>query len=247
MRTILAALFVFLFLVLDLPVLGIDWVIGKLNPKHTDICQLRLVQWAFRCVCFLSGVRLTVIGEENVPKDRAVLYIGNHRSIFDIVITYARCPRSTGYISKDSVNKVPILNLVMRRLHCLFLNRDDMKQGLKVILTAIDYIKNGISICVFPEGTRNRGNAPASLLPFKDGTFKIAQKTGCPIVPMALTGTADILENHFPWIRRTDVTLVYGEPILINELEKEDQKHLGAYCQKVVCDMLIEQSQKQTA
>lgn len=98
-----------------------------------------------------GGVHLTVEGKEHVPTDQAVLYIGNHRSIFDIVITYAQCPNLTGYISKDGVNKVPLLGIWMRRLYCLFLDRKDLKQGLKTILTAIDQVKSGISICIFPE------------------------------------------------------------------------------------------------
>ena len=153
MRTILVVLYVFLFLLLGLPVLGIEWIISKFNKQAADISQLRIVQWGFRCVSFLSGIKLTVKGEENVPTDQPVLYIGNHRSFFDIVVTYARCPGLTGYISKDGVNKVPILGLWMRRLYCLFLDRKDLKQGLKVILTAIDQVKSGISICIFPEGT----------------------------------------------------------------------------------------------
>lgn len=241
MRTILVVLYVFLFLVLGLPVLGIEWIISKCNKRAADISQLRMVQWGFRCISFLSGIRLTVKGEENVPKDQAVLYIGNHRSFFDIVVTYARCPDLTGYISKDGVNKVPILGLWMRRLYCLFLDRTDLKKGLAVILTAIEQIRAGISICIFPEGTRNKdAEHPNSLLAFKEGSFKIAQKTDCPIIPMALTGTADIFENHFPWIHRTTVTLTYGKPIIPSELPKEDQKHLGAYCQAVIQNMLNE-------
>ena len=105
------------------------------------MAQLRLVQWAFRVIIFLSGADIEFIGEENVPKDEAVLYIGNHRSFFDIIITYSRCPRLTGYISKQSITKIPVLGLWMKRLHCLFLDRDDIKQGLKVVLAAIDQVQ----------------------------------------------------------------------------------------------------------
>ena len=239
MRTIITVLYIFLFLVLGLPVLGIEWIISKFNKAHADMVQLRIVQWGFKCVSFLSGVKLTVIGEENVPKDEPVLYIGNHRSFFDVVVTYARCPGLTGYIAKDGVNKVPILRVWMKRLHCIFLKRDDMKEGLKVILKAIEYVKSGISICIFPEGTRNKDREnPTSLLPFKEGSFKIASKTGCRIVPMALIGTADILENHFPWIHSTDVKLIYGEPIDVSALDKDQQKHIGAYCQTVVEELI---------
>lgn len=235
MRTIITVLYIFLFLILGLPVLGIEWIISKFNKAHADMVQLRIVQWGLKCVAFISGVKLTVIGEENVPRDEPVLYIGNHRSFFDVVVTYSRCPGLTGYIAKDGVNKVPIFRIWMKRLHCIFLKRDDMKEGLKVILKAIEYVKSGISICIFPEGTRNKDrDNPTSLLPFKEGSFKIASKTGCKIVPMALIGTADILENHFPWIHSTDIKLIYGEPIDVSALDKDQQKHVGAYCQTVV-------------
>ena len=239
MRTIITVLYIFLFLILGLPVLGIEWIISKFNKTHADMVQLRIVQWGLKCVAFISGVKLTVIGEENVPRDEPVLYIGNHRSFFDVVVTYARCPGLTGYIAKDGVNKVPIFRIWMKRLHCIFLKRDDMKEGLKVILKAIEYVKSGISICIFPEGTRNKDkDNPTSLLPFKEGSFKIAIKTGCKIVPMALIGTADILENHFPWIHSTDIKLIYGEPIDVSALDKDQQKHVGAYCQTVVEELI---------
>ena len=239
MRTIITVLYIFLFLILGLPVLGIEWIISKFNKAHADMVQLRIVQWGLKCVAFISGVKLTVIGEENVPRDEPVLYIGNHKSFFDVVVTYARCPGLTGYIAKDGVNKVPIFRIWMKRLHCIFLKRDDMKEGLKVILKAIEYVKSGISICIFPEGTRNKDrDNPTSLLPFKEGSFKIASKTGCKIVPMALIGTADILENHFPWIHSTDIKLIYGEPIDVSDLDKDQQKHVGAYCQTVVEELI---------
>ena len=239
MRTIITVIYILLFLILGLPVLGIEWIISKFNKAHADMVQLRIVQWGLKCVAFISGVKLTVIGEENVPKDEPVLYIGNHRSFFDVVVTYARCPGLTGYIAKDGVNKVPIFRIWMKRLHCIFLKRDDMKEGLKVILKAIEYVKSGISICIFPEGTRNKDrDNPTSLLPFKEGSFKIAIKTGCKIVPMALIGTADILENHFPWIHSTDIKLIYGEPIDVSALDKDQQKHVGAYCQAVVEELI---------
>ncbi len=239
MRTIITVLYILLFLILGLPVLWIEWIISKFNKAHADMVQLRIVQWGLKCVAFISGVKLTVIGEENVPKDEPVLYIGNHRSFFDVVVTYARCPGLTGYIAKDGVNKVPIFRIWMKRLHCIFLKRDDMKEGLKVILKAIEYVKSGISICIFPEGTRNKDrDNPTSLLPFKEGSFKIASKTGCKIVPMALIGTADILENHFPWIHSADIKLIYGEPIDVSALDKDQQKHVGAYCQTVVEELI---------
>ena len=241
MRSVLIVIFVFFYLLLGLPVLGVMWIIGKFNSEWADKVQLRNVQWAFRCIIFLSGTKIDFIGEENVPADEAVLYIGNHRSFFDIIITYSRCPRLTGYISKKSIMKVPVLGLWMKRLHCLFLDREDIKQGLKVILAAIDQVKAGISICVFPEGTRCKNqDDPTDVLPFKEGTFKIATKSKCKIVPMAIVGTNEIFEDHLPWVKKKHVVIRYGTPIDPATLSKEDQKHLGAYCRGVIVDMLKE-------
>jgi len=234
-RTILVAFIVTLYLILGIPVLLIEWVIGKFSPKAKDYSCLRLVQGAFKLIMFVTGVKLTVIGEENVPKDQAVLYVGNHRSYFDVVMTYARCPGLTGYIAKVEMLRIPLLRDWMKALYCLFLDRDDIKAGLKTILQGIEYIKRGISICIFPEGTRNHSD---TMMPFKEGSLKMAEKTGCPIIPMAITNSAEMFENHIPFIRRCHVILEYGKPILPAELSKEERKFLGAYTQKKIQEML---------
>jgi len=234
-RTFFLLLFVVTFLILSLPWLGIEFFLGKINKPSSDLRQLRIIQVVFKILCWIAGIKLTVIGEENVPKNETVLYVCNHRSFFDTVITYARCPKLTGYISKDSMKKVPIFNIWMKRLYCLFLDRDDVRQGLQIILTAIEQIKSGISMCVFPEGTRNKESD--EMLPFKEGSFKIAQKTKCPIIPMAITNSSSILEDHFPALKATHVILEYGKPVYINDLEKEDQKKIGTYCQSIIREM----------
>jgi 1-acyl-sn-glycerol-3-phosphate acyltransferase len=241
-RLILIAVFLILYLILSIPILAAEWLIARKFQYAADISRLRMVQWAFKVILFLSGTHLTVIGEENVPVDQAVLYVGNHRSFFDIVITYARCPRLTGYIAKASMKNVPLLSLWMKRLYCLFLDRDNIKEGLKTILIGIDQIKRGISMCIFPEGTRGQGIDEMDMPPFKEGSLKMAEKTGCPIIPMALTGTADIFENHLPWIRSAHVILEYGKPIYPKELSREEQKRLGNYTQKKILEMLKQSS-----
>ena len=170
-RFIIAVLFVVLFLLFSYILFFIEWIVGKFNKKAKDISSLRIVQWAFRVVLWISGVEITVIGKENMPKE-AALYVGNHRSFFDILIAYVQCEELTGFVSKDSMNKVPSFRVWMRYLYCLFLDRKDIKQGMKTILQAIEYVKQGVSIFIFPEGTRNKGEE-LSILPFKEGSFKI--------------------------------------------------------------------------
>ena len=240
-RFILVCIVVIGYLILSIPILLVEWIIGRFSPEKKDISSLRIIQAVFRFILKITGAKITVIGEENVPKDTPVLYIGNHRSYFDILLTYSRCPIRTGYIAKKEMDRFPLLNNWMRNLYCLFLDRENPKEGLKTILTAIDYIKKGISICIFPEGTRNKGDE-LSMLPFKEGSFKIATKTGCAVVPISLNNTAEIFENHFPKIKKTHVILEYGKPIYYKELDKETQKHFGAYCQNIIQETINKNS-----
>lgn len=235
MRIILVAMTVVLFLVLAIPLYLLLLLYGKFNRYQSDLYALRIVQTMFKFILWISGVKVTVIGEERVPKNVPVLYVGNHNSMYDVLLTYSRCPRLTGYVAKKEMLKVPLLRDWMKKLYCLFLDRENPREGLKTILAGIDQIKRGISVCIFPEGTRSK---TGEMLPFKEGSLKIAEKSGCPIVPMALTNTAEIFENHFPWVRSSRVILEYGEPIFPAELPKEEKKFLGALAQRNIQEML---------
>jgi len=231
-RIIVGGTFLGLYLLLSYLVFPVLWIYERINKKKKDELSLRIVQWGFRTILGIAGTEITVIGKENIP-DEAVLYVGNHRSYFDILLVYVQCERLTGFVAKDSIEKIPSLRVWMRYLYCLFLNRSDAREGLKTILTAIEYVKKGISICIFPEGTRNDGEE-LSMLPFKEGSFKIATKTGCPIVPVSINNSAEIFENHVPALRKTHVVMEYGKPIYPKELSKDELKNIGAHCQNII-------------
>ena len=102
LRFILVAIFLLLYFLLGIPVLGILWLIGKVNKRSADLAALRIVQWGFKVILKISGVEVTVIGEDRVP-DEPVLYVGNHRSYFDILLTYSRCRDLTGFVAKKEM------------------------------------------------------------------------------------------------------------------------------------------------
>lgn len=237
LRFILVVLFVVSFLIFSIPLLIAEWILGYFNEEAKSRSSLAIVNWGFRQCLKITGVTVTVIGEENVPKDRAVLYVANHRSFFDILLTYVRVPGLTGYVSKKEMEKFPLLRNWMRNLHCLFLDRGNIKQGLQTILAGIEKLKSGISIFIFPEGTRNKEND--SFLPFHAGSFKLAEKSGCPIVPISLNNTAGIFEDHFPKIKKAHVVIEYGKPIEINELSLENKKNLAVYVSDQIKDMYL--------
>ena len=236
MRTVLEILFIIIFAIIISPfVLLIEFIIGKFNPELKSRSSLRYVQFFFKGMMFISGTKVEVIGRENIPDDQPVLYVGNHRSYFDIIATYPLVKGLTGYVAKKEIEKVPILRKWMKNLHCVFIDRSDLRQSLKVIIECIDMVKSGISVCIFPEGTRNK---EPGMLEYKEGSMKIAEKSGCPIIPMAITGTAEIFENHQPWVKKSHVTVTFGKPIIVSELTKEERKFLGAYTREKILAIL---------
>lgn len=240
MRTILVALFLVIYAILSIPLYLVEFIIGRINPRAKVSSSQFIVAKAFRIILFLSGTKFTVIGKENVPKE-AVLFVANHRSYFDIVLTYATTPHLTGFVAKKEMRHIPCFSHWMRHLNCLFLDRSDVRAGLKTILQGIENIKNGYSMFIAPEGTRNQEK---EMLPFKEGSFKLAQKSGCAIVPIALTNTDAIFEKHAPWIRRAKVVIHYGDPIYMNKLSPEDQKRIGTYVQNIIRQMLLEDEKR---
>lgn len=191
---------------------------------------------AFKIVLLISGVKRTVIGKENIPKGEAVLYISNHRSYFDVPVAYVSVPTLTGFIAKKEMSKIPFLSTWMNFMQCLFLDRDDIKQGLKTILKGIEQVKEGYSVFISPEGTRNQG---PEMLPFKEGSFKIAQKTGCAIIPVSISNTDAAFENHSHAIKPAHVVIEFGKPIYQSDLSKEQSKFLGSYVQGIIKETLI--------
>lgn len=235
MRIVPAALFLIIFLILSIPLFLFEYILGKFNKRAMVASSQKIVVGAFHVFLWICGVKITVIGRENVPSDEAVLYISNHRSYFDIPVAYVTVPTLTGFMAKKEIKKIPFLSTWMILMQCLFLDRDDIKQGLKTILKGIEQVKDGYSVFIAPEGTRSQG---AEMLPFKEGSFKISEKTGCAIIPVAISNTDELFEKHVPWIKSNHVIIEYGKPIYPKTLSKEEVRFLGSYTQNIIKDML---------
>lgn len=231
-RTILAALLIIFFFIVTIPVLFVLWIIGKINIKFHDVLAYGIMKWAFGVILFVCGAKVTVLDRDKVPKDVPVLYVGNHRSYFDIIVGYKYIVGPTGFIAKKEFKKFPVLSHWISCLHGLFLDRKDIKAGLKVILEAIEHVKcEKISYFIFPEGTRNQEK---DMLPFKEGSMKIATKSGCPIVPFVVLKTDDLFENHEPLVKKANVTIKYCDPIYTDKMSREDLKFLGAKVREII-------------
>ncbi len=205
------------------------------DPKEASRLANEDVQSALQRITDISGARIHVTGQENIPED-ACLYVANHSSFFDIIITDPLISSGVGYVAKDSLDHIPGLSDWMKLIHCLFLNRTDIKQGLKTILTGVEYLKEGYPMFIFPEGTRSKDGR---MNEFKAGSFKMAQRAKVPIVPVAIRGTADLFENNTGLaVKPADVSIAFGKPFLYSDLTKEEKKTIGQYTQNIIQNMM---------
>ena len=222
-RALLALIFAAAVILIDLPLHLITWLIEKASPGSCTKFRHGYARFAMKGIWLLAGGRATVLGLENIPEDHPVLFVGNHRSIFDIILAGSLIKHPCGFVAKKELQGTPI-TLIMEEIHCLFLDREDPRQGLKTILTAIDYVKSGISMFIFPEGTRCK--VEGTFLPFHAGSFKIATKAKVPIIPVTIVGMGDVFEDHYPRIKWAPVVIEFGKPIETADMDRNAQKDL---------------------
>lgn len=235
MRSFLVGLYLFLFLILMLPVHLVLWLIGRKNPQKRFYLGQKLIHWAFSCELFNAGCKVTVIGKENIP-DEPALFASNHQSYFDILVTHNAINRPVGYVAKKEMEKFPLLPLYMQDIGCIFLNRTDPREGVKTIQTGVKQLQEGQCMLICPEGTRSRCD---DMNEFKEGSLKMAEKAKVPVVPVAIIGTNRLLECRPGFkIRKGDVTVVFGKPFMISELPPEYKRRSAAYAQERIQEMM---------
>ncbi len=224
MRTILVLGFLAVFLVVMFPVHLLLRLLGLVMPQLRYRIGKRIVDGVFRVILFLVQVKLEVKGVENIP-DEPVLFVSNHRSISDIPVIYVTSGRRPGFVAKKEMQRMRLLAGWMDHIGCLFLDRKDLRSGMEMVKNGAKQIRKGNCLVIFPEGHRSQGE----LLPFKEGSLKIAEKAECPVVPVTLIGTDQLLEARPGFsIRKGNVKVIYGEPVLLKDLPKEERRKAGA-------------------
>ena len=241
-RTVLVLLWFIVFFASTLPVLLVFYIIRMFSPEKCELYSQNTVRILVKGLLFLSGVKVTVKGRENVPPNETLLYVPNHRSYFDFLLAYDNVSGPVTFVGKQELKKVPVMGQWIVAMGTLLLNRGSVKEGLKVINEACDKIKSGTNVFIFPEGTRNKG-IQEEPLPFKDGSLKISSWTGCRVIPVAIINSRSIYEEHRPYIRRTPVTVIFGEPVDPESLSKEDRKAYGAYIRAKIINMILQEEE----
>lgn len=236
-RTIIWFIWFFLSLIISIPfLLRVKYLAKKGRVEESNNLTNKCARIWANSLLKIAGVKVNVHGLENLPKDRTVLYVGNHQGNFDIPIYLTSIPNLIGFISKIEVQKIPLVTGWMNALHCVFMDRSNVRKSGEAIIKGIRNLKAGFSIVIFPEGTRSKGDKMAE---FKAGSFKLATKAKCPIVPITMNGSYKIMEHgNGPWIKKAIVDFYIHKMIETDGLSKEELEELPAKVQSIVASKL---------
>ena len=201
---------------------------NKKSPTAFEAKFYRFIlNWSLPLIVWLAKVKIKVTGmdPDEIPNDEKMLFVCNHQFDLDPVILMSVFPKhNIGFIGKkDIIKKLPLIAKAMTKLYGLFIDRENDREAAKTIIEAIRILKDQkASIGLFPEGyTSKKGE----LLPFRNGSFKIALKSKVPIVVCALNNTRKLPKNIAR--RKTVINLNIIDVIYPNEYEGMNTAELG--------------------
>ena len=193
-----------------------------------------VVSFTLKIALAACNVKVVVKGEEKIPKGRFVL-VQNHKAMFDPVVTLAYLGKyEIGFITKPENFDLPIINRFMHRLCCIAIDRENARNAVKSINAAAENVKNDVcSMAIYPEGTRARDG---EMLPLYAGSFKIATKSGAPLVITTVDNTNHVHRNA-PF-KRTVINLRICEVFSSEEVLSSTTAELAEKARKIMCDSL---------
>ncbi len=177
-----------------------------------------------KIIMFALGTRIEVKGKEHIPDDgRKLCFVANHQSMLDIPAVVGGLHIWAGFVTKKELQRVPILNSWITAIHCVYIDRKSPRSSIEAILKAVDNIRSGIPMFIFPEGTRSK---TGRLGEFKTGSLKLATRAKASIVPITIDGTRSALEGRrglgFP-----KITLTVSPAVDTADLDEKQLKTLA--------------------
>jgi len=212
----------------------ISMIASPFDPTGAFMMKMARL-WA-RSLLRIAGVKVKVEGLEKLTPGASYVFASNHLSYMDTPVILTNIPADFRFMAKDGLFKIPLLGTHLGQAGHIPVPRQDPRAAVKTMTLAADSIRSrNISILIFPDGGRSRDGM---LHPFKDGASYIAIKAGVPVVPLAISGTREILAMHSATFHRGTVTLRIGNPIATNGLTLHDRKALTDSARREVAGSL---------
>ncbi len=183
------------------------------SSAYTESEKYNIVRDIVKSINKSANVDIHCEGLENIPEENGFVMFPNHQGLFDALVMIDTCDKPITFVIKKEIDKVRPLRRILSVLDVKMIDREDIKQSMKLIINVIQEVRSGRNYVIFAEGTRGRDKN--NLLPFKGGSFKSAVKAKAPIVPVAIMDSYKVFDNHS--IKRVTVSISYLPPITYEE------------------------------
>lgn len=181
----------------------------------------------------MAGAKVDVFGLENLPEGN-VLFISNHQGNFDIPLILGFVPKPKGFLAKIEIKRTPLMSTWMKDIHCIWIDRSKFKDSARFIDEGVESLKAGNSLLVFPEGTRSKSRV---MRHFKAGSFKLAIKSGVPIVPLTVDGSYKVFEQK-KRIQPAKLKVTIHPPVYYERLSDSDKENLVDIVERQIASAL---------
>ena len=207
--------------------------------KYTEEQRYKVLRFIDNRAIKGGRVKIDVHGQENIPEQNGFMFFPNHQGLFDVLSIVAACPRPFSVVMKKEIQNIPFLKQVFACMKAYAIDRDDVKQAMKVIIQVTKEVKEGRNYLIFAEGTRTKD--PNHVHEFKGGSFKSAMKAKCPIVPVALIDAYKPFDKKS--IEKVTVQVHFLEPISYDEYKDMKSVELAAEVKSRI-EKVIEKNEK---
>ena len=186
-----------------------------------------------KILLMISNTKVQVIGKENILRGKSQVFMANHQSDFDILITLAYVPGQFRWIAKKELFAIPVFGRAMKGAGYIEIDRQNHEKALLSLDQAALRIREGKSVMTFPEGTRSRDG---EIKAFKQGTFYLAIQSGVPIIPISIIGSGEIMPKGSLKVKPGRIKLVIDKPIDVKGYTLENRQQLIDRVRQIIID-----------
>jgi len=201
--------FSILVTVIDTIIFSILAILASIGNPYNPVTDWILTTWA-RIIIFSSGNKLIVEGRERLDPAAVYVFAANHQSNFDIPALVLATKRTVRFVAKKELFRIPLFAQGMKMSGMIAIDRGNSQMARQSMQEAAQKMRRGVSVIIFPEGTRSRDG---EIAPFKKGAFILALEGGFPVVPVSVSGSFFIMQKNSWRMRRGNIKIVFGEPV----------------------------------
>jgi len=228
----LRAIFTLLTVIIMTLVISVLCIVFSIFGPYSRIINLLAKTWT-GSILFAAGVKLEIEGLDKIAGSKSYIFIGNHQSHFDVFAIFTVLPLTARFMAKAELYKIPVFGWALSATGTVKIDRANRARSIASMNDALERIRKGVSVVVFPEGTRSEDGV---IKDFKKGGFVLALKGNIPIVPVSISGSRFILKKNSMSVKAGKMKMVFGEPIDTSQYSYQDRDRLSERVRRFIID-----------